>query len=135
MRVVFKLLLQILVFSFVVTSVAAVTPQEGVFSLIIGGLLFAFVMYLVNPILDFFRFPRNFWGYLVIGTLFSVLFFVILDSLVFGILTFGIGNIGGGFGPISLPVISLSTKFLTVLFTAIYAALLSIILEFLSETK
>lgn len=135
MHFIYKLVTQILIFSFVVMSFNGLSTDEGVFSLVLGGVIFGVLMYLVNPVLDFFNFPRNFWGYLIIGTIFSLGYFVVLNTFIVGILDFSTGSVGGSFGPVEFPAMSLETEFISVIFAALYASALSIILEFLSDYR
>lgn len=129
MSTLYKLLINLMIFGIVIYTFNGASFVEGLFSLILGGAIFALVMYGVDPILAFFKFPKNFWGYLIIATLFSLIYFAVLNSLLTGIVSFGVGSVGGDFGPIALPATSLESQMMTVIFTAIYAALLSIIFE------
>ncbi|MBD3351295.1 MAG: hypothetical protein GF364_07390, partial [Candidatus Lokiarchaeota archaeon] len=120
-------MINILVFTFVVTTFNGVAAEQGLFSLVVGGLLFAATIYAIDPVLGFFRFPKNFWAYLIIGTIFSLIYFIVLKTLLLGILSFGVGSIGGDFGPIEFFRVSLEDEMVSVIFASVYASSLSLL--------
>lgn len=135
MRNIYKLLLEVMVFGTTVLLINGVSLSEGSFSFLVGGVLFALAMFAVDPVLGFFKFPRNTWGYLVVGTIFSLLFFVVLNAVVVGIVDFKVATLGGDFGGINLPELSLETEMITVVFTAIFASALSLLMHVLGQKK
>ena len=129
MKLVSTIVTQVLILSFVIATFNGVSPERGLFSIVIAGIGFGLLMYMIDPILAFFKFPKNFWGYLIIGSIFTFAYFLTLNILVVGIISFKSGSIGGGFGPVTFPVISLQTEFMSVIFASIYALLLSLFFD------
>ena len=135
MSIVKNLALQILLLSFVVTSFNGVVAEEGVFSLVVVGIMYGVVISLIDPILAFFKFPKNFWGFVIIGTLLTFAFFFLLDTVVVGFLDFRAGYLGGSFGPVEFPTMDIGTETLAVIVTAVYAAILTFIFKQLDENR
>ncbi|MBD3280035.1 hypothetical protein GF389_00740 [Candidatus Dojkabacteria bacterium] len=133
MDIVKSVAIQILVLTFVVTTFNGVVPEEGVFSLVFSGLMFGIAVAAIDPILGFFKFPKNFWGFVIIGTLVSFGFFFLLDTVVVGFLDFRAGYLGGDFGPLEVPTLDIETETLAVIVTAVYAALLTFLFKQLEE--
>ncbi len=129
MKLLSVIVTEILIISFVVTTFNGIYPEQGLFSIVLAGLGFGLLMYMIDPILAFFKFPKNFWGYLIIGSIFSLIYFLLLNIFVVGIIGFQIGTIGGNFGPVAFPVINLQTEFMSVIFAAVYSLILSLFFD------
>ncbi len=129
MRLLSTIITQILILGFVLTTFNGIYPENGLFSIVVAGLGFGLLMYMIDPILAFLKFPKNFWGYLIIGSIFTIAYFLTLNLFIVGIIGFQIGTIGGGFGPVLLPVVSLGSEFASVIFSAIYALVLSLFFD------
>src|SRR5262249_6583894 len=99
------------------------------------GLLYALVYTSLPNILKFFKFPVNFWGKLLIGTLFTLLYLVLLNFLLTGIINFGPGYIGGSdFIIFSIPkLVELPTAIAVIIFSSVALVLCSIMLDRLSK--
>lgn len=133
MQIVKSLAYNILILSFVVATFNGVVLEQGVFSIVVAGALFGLALALVDPILGFFQFPKNFWAYLIVGTIINFVFYFLLNSLVVGFLDFQPGYLGGDFGPIEFPQINLDTETLSVIFTAVYSSLLTFLYKELDK--
>lgn len=110
------------------------TPK-GPVAAILAGFGFALIMTLLNNILSFFKFPDNFWGNFLIGTLLALLYFVLLQFFITGIVVFSNGYIGGSdFIIFTLPrLVTLGDPLFVLVFTAVTLVLCSIILDKLSD--
>lgn len=105
-------------------------------SLIVAGFLYGLIRAFLPDILDFFKFPDNFWAKLMIGVLLTLSLFLALNTVFTGVLSFGEGQIGGiDFFIFTLPVfIKLNSALLVILFGAVIVNLCSIILAKLART-
>ncbi|MBN1331447.1 hypothetical protein JW978_01010 [Candidatus Dojkabacteria bacterium] len=135
MSIIKNLAFQILILSFVVTTFNGVIEEEGVFSLVATGIMYGLVISAIEPILGFFKFPKNFWGFVIVGTLLTFAFFFMLDTVVVGFLDFRAGYLGGAFGPVEFPMMEIETETLAVIVTAVYSALLTFIFKQLDENS
>jgi len=132
----FQISINILIYWVVVTGLTGLhITSNKIFALVIGGFIFALVALLVEPVLSFFKFPRNFWGLLVVGFIINLSLFIIY-SLGFLplILTVSSGIIGDGLAPIPFPAISLSSPILVAIVAALIATLLQILFRKLART-
>jgi len=104
---------------------------NGAIGNLIAGVLFALVYTSLPGILKFFKFPVNFWGKLLIGTLLTMLLLFVLNAVLPQILTIGEGYVGGGnFIFFTLPkLFSLPSGFAVLVFSSIASIFCSIILE------
>lgn len=108
---------------------------HGVGSKLIDGILFAGVMVIMPYILNFFKFPVNFWGKFLIGTILTTTYLYLLDLLFPKLLDVTTGYIGGGdFLLFSFPIlITLPNAILVIVISAIILVLCSIILDRLNR--
>ena len=119
----------VLIYWVVVDIVSGLSPGSfgRIFALFVGGLAFALAALAVDPLLGFFKFPSNFWGWLVVGLVInSVLFLILSTGILPSILVIKSGSIGGGFSPIPIPVIKLGSSVMVAFVGAILATLLQI---------
>jgi uncharacterized membrane protein YvlD (DUF360 family) len=135
MNLVYNLAIEILIIITVVTTLPGVDFEQGVFSMVIAGILLGLLMYTIDPVLGFFRFPSNFWSYLIIGGIINVIFFILLSTVLVGIIKFGPSTIGGGFGPVDFPTLTLKNETYTVILGAFYAHLLTLFVNQLSKYR
>lgn len=135
MHLIYNLLIETLILITVVTTTQGVNFESGFFSMIIAGVLLGFLMFAIEPILGFLKFPKNFWSYLIVGGILNTVYFILLNTVLLGIIDFGVGSIGGGFGPIEFERISLETETYTVIFTAFYTLLFSLFVNQLSKYR
>lgn len=135
MQLIYNLVIETLILIAVVTTLDGVDFEQGVFSMIVAGVFLGLLMYVIDPVLGFFRFPRNFWSYLIVGGVMCVIYFLVLNTLLLGVIRFGVGTIGGDFGPVTLPVLNLETETYTIIFTGLYTLLFSLFVNQLSKYK
>ncbi len=131
----YRLFIGILIFATVVLSTDGVALDNGLYSLILGGAGFGFVMGLAEFIIDYFRLKRSAGIYILTSIILSLLYFFILKALVYGILDFHPVTIGGSFGPIVIPSFDLETETNTVVFVSLFAGILILILDYLDKRK
>ncbi|MFQ5493368.1 MAG: hypothetical protein ACE5DX_04380 [Candidatus Dojkabacteria bacterium] len=84
-----------LIFWVFVTAMPGLSSPKGPIGLLIGGLGFGFIMAYLSKVLKFFKFPVNFWGKLIVGSLMTILWMVLMNFVVKGVIDFGPGYIGG----------------------------------------
>ena len=106
------------------------TPQ-GVFGSFITSVLFGIIYYSLPSILKFFKFPVNFSGKFLVGTLLIMLMLLLLSAVLPNVLTISPGYVGGGdFIFFTMPkFFELPTSFAVLVFSSALSVLCSIILE------
>jgi hypothetical protein len=115
-------------------NVIQVGSYGQIFALTVGGILFAFLAILIEPLLGFFKFPINFWGLMIVGFLLNLLYFFVLSTGILpAMVILETGNFGGEFSPLPFPVIFLGNKFMVAIFAALIATLLQILFRKLGE--
>src|SRR3972149_4026397 len=87
--------------------------------------------------LKFFKFPVNFWGKFLVGTLLTLLLLSLLNFVITGIISFGPGYIGGSdFIIFTIPrLVTLPNPVVVIVVSALLMVLCSIILENLGKKK
>ncbi|KXK25859.1 MAG: hypothetical protein TR69_WS6001001465 [candidate division WS6 bacterium OLB20] len=132
----FRIVLNIMLFITFMVIMPGISSPKGPVAAIIAGFGFALIMTLLANILNFFKFPDNFWGNFLIGTLLTLLYFVLLQFLIRGIIEFGAGYIGGSdFIIFTLPkLVTLADPLFVLVFSAVALVLCSIILDKLSDS-
>lgn len=135
MKTVFPIVLNILMFFAFVAIMPNVQAQHGPVGILLAGFGFALIMVFLTNILKFFKFPDNFWGKLLIGTLLSLVYFAILQFVIGGLIKFGSSYIGGSdFIIFTLPkLVTLADPVIVLIFSAVALVVCSIMLEKLSE--
>lgn len=135
MKLIYTIAIEIMVMITVVSTVNGLSFEDGVFSMIVSGIVLGLLMYAIDFVLGFFRFPKNLWGYLIVGSIFIGLYFILLNTVIVGIIHFGPSTLGGAFGPIDFPIVRLTNEIYTVIFSAVYTILLSLLMNELSRHK
>lgn len=135
MHLIYNLVIETLILMAVISAMPGVRFEQGIFSMIIAGVILGFLMYAIEPILGFFRFPKNIWGFIVVGGILSIIYFILLNTFLLGIIEFGVGTVGGNFGPFEFPKISLETETYTVIFTAVLTLVFSLFVNQLSKYR
>ncbi|KXK08388.1 MAG: hypothetical protein QY330_03850 [Candidatus Dojkabacteria bacterium] len=135
MKNIFRLVLYTLLFFTFVGLMPGIDAKNGPVAVILAGLGFSLIMVFIGAILGFFKFPKNFWGKFLIGSLMSLLYFAFLHFVLVGFIQFGPGYIGGSdFIIFTLPkLVVLADPIAVLIFSAITLVLCSIILGNLSE--
>jgi len=130
-----KIIVNVLLFIAFVVIMPGFNTPPGPVAAILAGLGFALIMTFITTILGFFKFPDNFWGKFLIGTLLVLLYFVLLQFFITGIVTFAAGYVGGSdFVLFTLPrIVTLGEPLFVLVFTALTLVVCSIILDKLSE--
>jgi len=135
MNLIYTIAIETLVLITVVSTTNGLRFEEGVFSMVVSGVILGLLMYAIDIVLGFFKFPRNFWGYLVVGSVFILLYFVLLNTVIVGIIHFGPATLGGSFGPIDFPIVELKDEVSTLIFSAVYTIIFSLFMNELSRHK
>jgi hypothetical protein len=125
-------LVNVLIYWAIVTGINTIdTGSFGtIFALLLGGVMFGLLAFIVEPLLSFFKFPINFWGLLVVGTLLNVIFFTLLSTGILpSIVVFRTGTFGQELSPIPFPIIMLPTKFAVSLLASLIGTIFQIIVR------
>ncbi len=127
----------LMAFWIVASTMPGVESPHGAFGFVFAGILYGLLILSLPEILRFFRFPKNVWGKLLIGSGLTFIFLFIIATLMTQVLTFSTGYVGGiDFIWFSVPrLLDLSSMYATVGFVSILLNLCSIILQFLSKGR
>ena len=135
MNLVYNLVVETLILVTVVSTVNGLRFEQGVFSMLVGGIILGLLMYGIEYVLGFFKFPKNFWGYLIVGSIFTLIYFILLNTVIVGVINFSPTTIGGSFGPLDFPSFKLDQEIYTVFFSAVYTMLFSLVMNQLSKYR
>jgi hypothetical protein len=137
MKNLFWILVNMLVFWAFVNAMPGLDSPKGPIGLAISGFFYGLVIAFLPNILKFFKFPVNFWGKFLIGTLLTLLLLSMLNFLITGIISFGPGYIGGSdFIIFTIPrLVNLPNAVIVIIVSAVLLVLCSIMLESLSKKK
>ncbi len=124
-------LTNLILFWIIVDVTPGMSAVHGSASKFVGGLFFGLIIALLPTILGFFKFPENFWGKFLIGTIFTILYFYILQTVLSSLIGFGPSRIGqSDWILFTVPLIAtLPTAFSTIIVTSFLLNLCSIIMD------
>lgn len=111
------------------------SKKDRAIGYIISGFLFGFIIMILPGVLKFFKFPVNFLGRFLIGTLLTLVMLLLLNSLFKGILIFGPGYVGGADMIIfTIPkLLKFPNALSIILFSSVFTNLCSIMLTKMPE--
>ncbi|HLD03810.1 MAG TPA: hypothetical protein VJC17_03505 [Candidatus Dojkabacteria bacterium] len=128
---VFNILFFTMFFWIFIDIMPGLEAPQGIFGNFITAVLFGIIYYSLPSILKFFKFPVNFSGKFLVGTLLVMLMLLLLSALLPSVLTITPGYVGGGdFIFFTMPkIFELPTSFAVLVFSSAVSVLCSIILE------
>ena len=92
---IFIIIINLLLFwAFVDAMPGISTNGERAMNYIFPGLVFGFLMLILPDLLSFFKFPKNFWGKFLIGSILTLMWLGLLNAVFTGFLTFGPSKVG-----------------------------------------
>ncbi len=132
-----KFIVNLLLFWVLVSTMPGITSPNGSFGYLFAGSLFALAMLVLPEILRFFKFPKNAWGKLLIGTAMTFGLLMLIASVTPDILTISGGYIGNfDFVWFTTPkLFSLPSQLSVIGFVSLILNVCSIILHFLNKGR
>lgn len=126
-----------MIFWLIISTMPGVTSPNGSVGYLIAGIFYALLILVLPEILRFFRFPKNLWGKLLIGSGLTFIFLWVISVSLSEVLVFSRGSIGGfDFIWFSTPKLITLPNTLSVLgFVSVFSNLCSIILQFLNKGR
>jgi len=126
-----------LIFWAFVNAMPGLDSPKGPIGLAIAGMFYGVIISFLPNMLKFFKFPVNFWGKFLVGTLLTLLLLSLLNFVITGIISFGPGYIGGSdFIIFTIPrLVTLPNPVVVIVVSALLMVLCSIILENLGKKK
>ena len=121
----------------IIDVLSGVTIDRGPIGYLIVCGFFGLLRVMLPNILRFFKFAVNFWGKLIIGSLFTFAYLALFHSIFTGIIEFGKTYIGGtDYVIFSTPIyLTITNPWMVILLTAICMNICSIILASLAKSK
>lgn len=131
------LVVNIMLFWIVMGTMPGIDSPNGSFGFLLAGFLFALLILALPEVLRFFRFPKNVWGKMLIGSGLTFIFLLILTNLTTQIITVSEGFVGGfDFIWFTTPVLlELPTALAAIGFVSVFLNICSIILQFLNKGR
>ena len=132
-----KFIVNLLLFWVFVSTMPGIASPNGSFGYFFAGGLFGLSMLILPEILRFFKFPKNAWGKLLIGTAMTFGLLLLISSMTPDILTISTGYIGNfdfiWFTPPTF--LSLPSELSVIGFVSLLLNVCSIILHFLNKGR
>lgn len=132
-----KFIVNLLFFWVFVSTMPGITSPNGSFGYIFVGSFFGFEMLVLPEILRFFKFPKNVWGKLLIGTAITFGLLLLITNATPDILAISSGYIGNfNFIWFTTPkLLSLPSQLSVIGFVSLILNVCSIILHFLNKGR
>lgn len=132
-----KFIVNLLLFWVFVSTMPGITSPNGSFGYLFVGSLFALAMLALPEILRFFKFPKNAWGKILIGTAMTFGLLMLIATVTPDILTISSGYIGNfDFVWFTTPkLFTLPSQLSVIGFVSLLLNLCSIILHFLNKGR
>lgn len=126
-----------MVFWILMITMPGVTSPNGSIGYLLAGSIYSLQILALPEILRFFRFPKNVWGKLLIGSGLTFIILFLISALTPSVLTFTQGFVGGfNFIWFTTPrLLDLPTSLAVLGFVSVLLNLCSIILEFLNRGR
>jgi len=126
-----------MIFWIVAGTMPGIESPHGAFGFFLAGLFYGLLIIALPEILRFFRFPKNIWGKLLIGSGLTVILLFIFSTFLPSIITISAGYIGSAdFIWFTTPkVLNLPSTYAVIGFVSVLLNLCSIILQFLNKGR
>lgn len=131
------LVVNLMIFWIIASTMPGIESPHGAVGFLLSGLFFGLLVIALPEILRFFRFPKNIWGKLLIGSGLTFIMLFVIAVFLPSILTVSAGYIGGAdFIWFTIPkILNLPSTYAVIGFTSILLNLCSIILQFLNKGR
>ena len=132
-----NLIVNFMIFWVLVTTMPGVSSPNGSFGYVLVGLIYGLFIVVLPEILRFFRFPKNVWGKLLIGSGITFVVLLLISSILPDVMTFTSGFVGGfDFIWFTTPrLLDLQSKIAVIGFVSVLLNICSIILQFLNKGR
>lgn len=131
------LVVNLMIFWIVASTMPGIESPHGAVGFLLAGFFFGLLIISLPEILRFFRFPKNIWGKLLIGSGLTFIMLWLISTFLPSILVISTGYIGGvDFVWFSIPkILNLPSTYAVMGGASILLNLCSIILQFLNKGR
>lgn len=129
--------LNLMIFWIVASTMPGIESPHGAFGFFLGGIFYGLLILSLPEILRFFRFPKNVWGKLLIGSGFTFVLMFLISAFLPQVISISSGYVGGvDFIWFSVPrLLDLPSMYAVAGFVSVLLNLCSIILQFLNKGR